>query len=159
VADPRDNLVPFTGADDPRRQNGRGRPSRLNDPGFIDLFAALVVSGATNEEIAQQCEISDRSVRNYKKDPRVKAAAIKLTEDRILRITRKVDSEIEQRLQHPNEIPTDELIKLRKEYLPGFVRQQVDAQADAATIEEVMTEIEDDPELAEKLRELVGAKD
>lgn len=153
------NLVPFKEGHDERRHVGRGRPSPLDDPAWVTLFAAHLTAGDTTQEIVDALGISERSVRKYKRDPRVKAEALRLTEDRILRITRKTDSAIERLLEKAEKIAEENpelLLKIRKEFLGGFLRQQAEGgKVDAGTIGEVMEELENDDAFATELQELL----
>src|SRR4051812_16388076 len=127
------NLIPFTGNDDPRRAPGRGRPTKLNDPDYIDQFAHAIAEGLTNAELAETFAISTRTARLHKKDPRVKQAALKFTEDRILRITRKTDSKIDALVDTDDfqALPIEDrvalLLKIRKEFLGGVIRLQAES--------------------------------
>lgn len=155
------NLKPFTGANDPRRKPGRGRPSPLNDPEWLDLFAHAHAEGLTNAQLADHFKVSERSVRTYKKDPRVKNATLKHVEDRIIRITRRTDAQLDQLISSdefkalPIEDRVTLLLKVRKETLGGVLRSQAESgKADAGTINEAMEELESNPELATAFRDL-----
>lgn len=150
------NLVPsFPSIERPRGKGTRSSPI-LDDPDKIVLFAQSVADGQSIKQLAELFHISERTVSTYKRDPRVKAIALKLTEDRVFRITRKVDSEIETRLADADEMDTDTLLKVRKEFLGGVLRlQTTGGKADAKTINEAMDEIENNPEFAAELESLL----
>lgn len=156
-----DNLIPFSGVDDPRRQNGRGRPSYLNDPEWVDLFAEALANGLTKAQLAEEFDISESSVKRYKRDARVKSAALKHIEDRIHRITRHTDSKLDYLLRSDefNELPIEEkitlLLKVRKETLGGVLRLQAESgKVDAGSITDAMDAAEADPEFAKDLAQM-----
>lgn len=156
MADPRDNLKPFVkGGPNPNRIDGRGRPSPLSRPEFVEEFAAHLTSGATQAAIAEAMDISDRSVRTYKNDPRVRAEAMRLTRERVIRITRKTDSEIERRLQYASDMTVEELIKIRRELASEMARFAPRGEVDAGTISETLDELDKSPELVEELSALL----
>lgn len=151
------NLKPFTGASDPRRGPGGRSSPVLDDPERFELFVEALCSGATAVELAKIFDVHENTIRNYKRDPRVRAASLKHIEDRVLRITRKTDSIIEQRLQDADELDTDTLLKIRKEFLGGAFRMQTQGgKTDAKTINDAMDEIEENPEFAKELQELLA---
>lgn len=131
----------------------------LDSPEKIDLFAKALSDGATNVELTQLFNCHERTVRDYKKNPLVKAAALKYIEDRVLRITRRTDSEIEQRLEDPADMTVDELLRVRKEFLGGALRLQTTGDAkDGQTINDTMEKLEGDPEFAAELQQLLAGK-
>ena len=148
-------MKPFTGGPDPRR--GAAQSPVLDDEAKFDLFVISLCDGATNGELAEVFGVSTRSITNYKRDPRVRAASLKLIEDRVLRIARRTDSIIEQRLQDAEQLDTDTLLKIRKEFLGGAFRLQTQGgKTDAKTINDAMDEIEENPEFAKELQELLA---
>jgi transposase len=158
-----ENLTPhqFKPGEDARRGR-RGQPSPLNDPEIVDLFAKGVTDGLTTEQLANEFAVTDRTIRNWKNDPRVKAAAYKYINERIVRITAKTDAKLDALLRSErfNDLPLEEqvalLLKVRKEYLGGVLRLQAEGgKPDAETINEAMNELEDNPEFATELRELL----
>lgn len=153
------NLRPFEPGYDYRRRPGRGRPSLLDDPEMVDLFARAVAEGLTNKQLSETFHIGERTARDHKKDPRVKAAAFKYAQDRVLLITRKTDAEIERRLEKTADMDVIELLKVRKEFLGGAFRAQTEGgKADDRTITDAMDSLEGDPELAAKLLDLLGGR-
>lgn len=156
-----DNLIPFKKGHDPRRQPSPGRPSKLVDPEFVDLFAKALAEGLTTAELSEMFDISERTVHNYKRDQRVKVAALKHVEDRVLRITRRTDSKLDSLLDSADfqalaiEDQIALLLKVRKEYLGGAFRLQAEGgKVEAETINETLNALEDDPEFAREVAEL-----
>lgn len=150
------HLIPFKEGHDDRAHAKRGRPSPLNNPDYLDLFAQALSDGMTNAELANTFQISDSTVQVYKRDPRVRAAAMKYIEARVVRIHRKVDSQIEQRLENAAEIDTATLLKIRKEFLGGVMRMQTEGgKTDEKTINEAQEAIEANPNFAAELRAFI----
>lgn len=141
-----------------KKEQKSGRLPFLDDPEMVELFARAVSDGWTNKLLCSTFHISERSCQGYKKDPRVKHAAVKYTQERILLITRKTDTEIERRLNNADELDVADLIKLRKEYLGGAFRVQAEGRADDRTVNEAMNTLEGNPELAAELLKLLGGK-
>lgn len=149
------DLGHFTGADDPRRRVG-GRPSGLNDPERVKLAAAMFMEGATRATMAAELGVSEWTITQWRKDPRVRAQVTKLVEDRVMRIVGRTDHIIEGRLQNAEDMDTELLLKIRKEFLGGAFRALHEGgKADEATVYEAMDEVQADPELLSGLRALL----
>lgn len=93
------------------------------------------------------------TITRWRRDPRVKATVTRLLEDRIIQVSRRVDSIIEGRLSHADEMDTETLLKIRKEYGGAAVART--EKADDATVQQAMDAIEDDPDLPDKLAKLL----
>jgi transposase len=131
-----------------------GRNSRLNDAEFCQLVAEAYTSGMSSEAMAEELDCHRDTVYQWIKDPRVQIYITRLTRERVNRITRKVDSEIEGRLSHVSNMKIDELLKIRKEYLERTMKTQGEVDS-AATTNEVAEAMDQNPDLAEALRALV----
>jgi hypothetical protein len=92
------------------------------------------------------------TITRWRRDPRVKALVSKMNEDRVLQISRKVDSVIEARLGRADDLDTETLIKIRKEYGGGAVAR---TEMDDTTIAEAMSRLEDDPAFADDLAKFI----
>jgi transposase-like protein len=157
----------FGQADDPSKENrfkpgnkmqsGRGRPTMLNDPEFAHKVAEVFITGATREEMAETFNVDTSTITRWRRDPRVKAHVGKLIEDRVLQITRKTDTEIQNRLRHIEKLSIKEILEIRKEFLPGIVREQMGG-ADEHTIAQATAAIEENPALAEQMIALLESK-
>lgn len=128
------------------------RPSLLDDPEQVALIAQAFVDGASRQDMMDMFGVNKNTVTAWRRDPRVKAKSMQLTEDRILRITRKIDSTIERRLQDAEKLDVETLIKMRKEFLGGFMRQQ--AQGETGDVANEIMAGMDDPQIAEGLSQL-----
>lgn len=136
-----------------------GRPSGLADPERVKLAAALYAEGTTRKVMAEELGVSEWTITQWRKDPRIRAQVAKLVEDRVQRITGKTDHIIEGRLQDAENMETDLLLRIRKEYLGGAFRVLHEGgKADDTTVNEALGEVEGDPELVEGLRKLLQAR-
>lgn len=99
--------------------------------------------------------VRDRdTITRWRRDARVKAHALRIIEDRILQVSRRVDSVIAGRLQHAENMSINDLLAIRKEFVGGALRSQME-KADEETISEAQTWLEENPEAADKLDELL----
>lgn len=147
----------YQARDDDRHRGTRQSP--LNNPEYLELFALAVADGMSNGELCDTFKVSPSTVQVYKRDPRIRAAAMKYIEARVLRIHRKVDSQIEQRLENVHEIDTPTLLKIRKEFLGGVMRMQTEGgKTDEKTINEAQEAIESNPDFAAELREFIETR-
>lgn len=127
------------------------RPHTLADPEKCRQVAEMFVAGCTRPEIAEVMGVSDLdTVTRWRRDPRVKAIAHKLIEDRVLEVTRKVDSVIAQRLQEAEQLTMKELLEVRKEFLGGKLREKTE-NVDEDTMAEAMDLLENDPDFVDRL--------
>lgn len=97
-----------------------GRPSELDRRGedFRKQLAELYVAGKTREEISDVLGGDKKTITRWMKDPRVMAMVTQLTRERTNRVTRKIDSIIESRLENAEKMDTETLLKIRKELTP-----------------------------------------
>lgn len=142
----------FTSGDS--RISRRGRPHKLDDPENVKLVAQAFADGVTREKMCETFEVKDPgTITRWRKDPRVKAEVRKLLNDRILRISSKTDSVIEQRLQNAHEMSIDDLIKVRKEFGgSSLVGEKIDEDS---MLNEAMEALEANPELLDEMRALL----
>jgi hypothetical protein len=94
------------------------------------------------------------TITRWRRDPRVKAYALKIIEDRVLQVTRKVDGIIAARLEQAKDMTIMELLAVRKEFLGGALRSQME-KADEATVAEAQNWLESNPEAADQLEALL----
>lgn len=144
-------MPPFqTGHQGPRK----GRPHALADAEYAKQVAALFVAGTSRKEMAETLGVGEDTIGRWRRDPRVKAHAMKMVEDRVIAITRRVDSAIEARLAHAEKLSIKDLLDIRKEFLGGSLRQQTE-RADEDTVSQGLAALEANPDLIEQLSELV----
>lgn len=127
------------------------RPNPLADPDFAKQVAEAFAAGCSRPEMCEMFGVSDPgTITRWRRDPRVKAHALKIIEDRILQVTRKVDGVIAARLEHAENMSVQELIMIRKEFLGGALRAQTE-KADEETVGEAMRFLEENPNAMEQL--------
>lgn len=140
-----------------QRKPGRGRPSLLDDPEQQLKVAEAFTSGMTMEDIAAEFDVALSTARRWRRDPRIKAHCLKMTEDRILVITRKIDSQIESRLRDAGQMTVKELLEIRKEFLGGAFRAATEG-ADDETVTQAMALLEKNPQLAQQMVALLSGQ-
>jgi len=132
--------------------------SVLEDPENVKRVAELLAEGATRKTVADTFNIKDLdTITRWKRDPRIKAKVRRLIDDRAIDVSRKVDSTIEGRLQRSEDLTIKELIEIRKEYGgTKLANKEVD---DDALATQALELLEKDPELLDKLTELIEAQE
>lgn len=133
------------------------RPSKMDDPDLRKTFAEAWVQGATREELAHIFGVSPNSLYTitlWSRDPRVKAIAATIAQDRMLNIVRKTDSSLQARLRNADELSVRELLDIRKEFAPRTAKAG-ETGGHPATETETTEALEDNPELADELERLI----
>lgn len=118
------------------------RPSALEDPDFAKEVAEAFANGCTREEMAEAFAVTKASITRWRKDPRVKRLVHTILGERVQRVSSKVDSIIEARLQHAENMTIKELLDIRKEFVGDNLRGKLD-EADGDTINAAMKAVED----------------
>lgn len=132
------------------------RPNPLADPDFAAKVGEAFAAGASRNDMCEMFGVKDpMTITRWRKDPRVKSVALKLIEDRVLQVTRKVDGVIAERLEHASDMTITELLAIRKEFLGGALRSQTE-KADDETVNEAASWLEANPEKAAALEELLS---
>jgi hypothetical protein len=129
--------------------------------GLRDRIAELWADGYSNKGIAETvhkefAEIESVPVKstiiNWRHDEQVSNKIHAIMRERISRIVRCTDSALADRLENPDELTVDEIIKIRKEIAPARDvlddAERIDP-ADAAS--DLFGAAVDDPELAKKI--------
>jgi len=129
--------------------------------GLRDRIAELWVDGATNKQIAETvhsefAEIEDVPVKNtiinWRHDSQVTNKIHALMRERVSRIVRGTDAAIAARLENPDELTVDEIIKIRKEIAPARDALDESERIDPAqAADDLFGAAIDDPELARKI--------
>lgn len=136
-----------------------GRNSRLNDPEVALAVAELAVRGASRPEMAEALGCSKDTVRVWIKDPRVQAHARRLLSERVTRICRKIDGEIDARLAHIHGWDIDEILKVRKAYVDTPLQVGLEDGGDLGKVSnEISERMDEDPDFATALLALVAAE-
>jgi hypothetical protein len=132
------------------------RPNPLADPTFAKQVAEAFAAGASRADMCEMFGVKDPdTITRWRRDPRVKSHALKIIEDRVLQVTRKVDGVIAERLEHASDMTVTELLAIRKEFLGGALRAQTE-RADDETIHEAQAFLEKNPEVAEQLEAMLA---
>lgn len=128
--------------------------------GLRDRVAELWAEGYTNKALAEAIfaefpEVEAVPVKstiiNWRKDDVVTNKINALMRERVGRIVRKLDAIISLKIENADELTVDEVIKIRKEFLPernAFTDEKQDA---AAIDEDLFGLMESDPEFADRL--------
>lgn len=131
------------------------RPNPLANPEFAKAVGEAFADGCSRTEMCELFGVKDKdTITRWRRDPRVKVVALKIIEDRVLQVTRKVDGVIAGRLEHADKMTIRELLDIRKEFLGGALRAQTE-KADEGAIQEAQEFLERHPEAMEQLDELL----
>lgn len=134
------------------------RPTPLADPEFAKQVAEAFAAGQSRKQMCALFEVKDPdTITRWRRDPRVKAYALKIIEDRVLQVTRRVDGVISERLEHADTMTIVELLAIRKEFLGGALRMQTE-KADDGTINEAASFLEKNPNAAEELDRMLSGE-
>lgn len=118
------------------------------------MFAA----GASRQDMCDAFGVKDKdTITRWRRDARVKAIALKLIEDRVLQVTRKVDGVIAARLEDAENMTVQELLAIRKEFLGGALRAQTE-KADEETIQEAQAFLEENPNAMDELEDILRGR-
>lgn len=132
------------------------RISKLANPEFAKAVAEAYINGLGREEMADIFGVHKDTITDWTRDPRVQGHAARMAQERVTRITRKIDKVIEGRLQESEDLDTELLLKIRKEFLDRSLKVDLSkANETAETINEAATLLESDPKLAEAFKELM----
>lgn len=132
------------------------RTNPLSNPDFAKQVAEAFVAGASRRAMADMFGVKDLdTITRWRRDPRVKVLAAKLTEDRVLQVTRKVDGVIAAKLEEASNMTVMELLAIRKEFLGGGARAKLD-NVDEGTIGEAQDLIEKNPDFMEQLESIIS---
>lgn len=133
-----------------------GKVSRLTDPEFAEQVAELYVGGMNRADMAAEFNVHKDTITVWIHDKRVTKIAARLMQDRVSRITRRIDSELEQRLstEKIEKLGTVDLLKIRKTMepsLPPDVRRSGAGRDLGTAIEDILNVLDANPELAAKV--------
>lgn len=135
-----------------------GKVSRLDNPEFAKSVAEAYIKGMARPEMAELFEVHKDTITVWTQDPRVQAHAGRLALERVNRITRKIDGEMEARMAHVSDWEIDELLKVRKEYLDRALKIDLGAGHTADTTNELLEAMDESPEFAKRLLELANSR-
>lgn len=135
------------------------RTSKLTNPEIAKAVAEAYIEGISRDEMGEMFGVHKDTITAWCRDPRVQAPAARMAQDRVTRITRRIDSEIEGRLAHVGKMDLDQLLKVRKEYLDRALKIDLGAATNhAETVNDAIQAMEENPDLAAELTELLHGK-
>ncbi len=142
----------------PGTQYRGGRPNPLANPEFAKAVGEAFAAGCSRPEMCEMFGVKDKdTITRWRRDPRVKAHAFKIIEDRVLQVTRKVDGVIAARLEQAGSMTITELLAIRKEFLGGALRARTEG-VDENTIGEALDFVENNPDAVELLDQMFSGK-
>ncbi len=129
--------------------------SRIDDPGYAESVAELLAQGLTHQEVADGLGDGTHkdTIKRWVRNPKVQAHLSRLREERVNRITRRLDQIIEGRLSDKTalgEMDIKDLVALRRELLPPAAQRVVVSRGadEAEATMELMQVLARNPELA-----------
>lgn len=128
-----------------------GRPSPMHEEANRERVAVMYAAGATRAEIAEEFGGVDKSTVSawlHRED--VKALVDRKIRERTNRILRQTDSRIESALQDAENMSLEELLKVRKEFLPDRKEIKLTVNEDEA-LAELWKAAAEDPEAAQRI--------
>lgn len=132
-----------------------GRISRLSDPGFAKAVAEAYTDGLKRAEMAELFGCHEDTMSDWVRDPRVQAHAMRLVQERVGRITRKLDSEIDRRIldvDDEDKYPMELILKMRKELLDRAIRFDFgNGKNEAQLTSDAISAAEEDPDFAREM--------
>jgi len=95
-----------------------GRPHGLNEEGVREQLADLMVRGMNAPEIAEVLGKHPDTILTWRKDEEVQTLVARKRRERVNRFVSKIDTELENRLEHPEKLSVAELVKIRQSLMP-----------------------------------------
>lgn len=138
------------------------RISKLADPEYAREVAECYVAGMSRGEMAVRFDVHPDTITSWKRDMRVRTIAKQLHEDRVLEMTRKIDHEMQSRLnsQRIKDMDDETLLKFRKELVGDKKTIELSGSLDTSSAKNDLWKLmDDDPDLASKLSSLLGGED
>ena len=136
------------------------KQSRIADPEFAQAVAEAYINGLSRTEMSDMFGVCKDTITAWTKDIRVQTHAAKMAQERVTRVTRRIDATIEGRLQEVAEMDTELLLKIRREFLDRALKIDLGAGKDNPdTIKEATDLIESNPDFAAGLAALLGKSD
>jgi len=135
------------------------RISKLADPEFAREVAECYVCGMSRGEMAARFDVHPDTITAWKRDMRVRTVAKQLHDDRVLEMTRKIDHEMQSRLnsQRIQEMDDETLLKFRKELVGDKKTIELSGGLDTSSAKgDLWKLMDDDPDLASKITALLG---
>jgi transposase len=120
----------------------------MDNEGVRKAFAQLYAKGDYDrEQLAAEFNVAPDTISRWLHRPDVQALVGQFTQERANRITRRIDSILEGRLEHAEKMDTELLLKIRKELVPD--RSETTIKVDSAgAMEDLVAQLATNPELA-----------
>jgi len=137
------------------------RISRLADTDFAREVAECYVAGMSRSEMAARFDVHPDTITAWKRDMRMRTIAKQLHDDRLLEMTRKIDHEMQTRLNSHRiqEMDDETLLKFRKELVGDKKTIELSGALDTSSAKgDLWKLLDDDPDLASKLSALLGGE-
>lgn len=134
------------------------RPSLMDDEAIRKQVAEMHADGNTRKAIASKFDVHYDTVSSWLQREDVKAQVDKILRDRTHRILRSVDTRIETMIQNIDKLSLDELLKVRKEFLPDRKEIKLNVSKEDA-LSELWERVAEDPEAAQAILGLDGPPD
>lgn len=137
------------------------RIGRLDNVEFAKAVGEAYAAGLSRTEMSDLFGAHVDTITTWVRDPRVQAHAGRFAQERANRVARKLDAEFERRLENIDDedtYPLEVLLKWRKEFvskIPGAPDGGGANQPE--TIHEVISTLEDNPELTRELQDALNA--
>jgi len=138
------------------------RISKLADPEYAREVAECYVCGMSRSEMATRFDVHPDTITAWKRDMRVRTVAKQLHEDRVLEMTRKIDHEMQSRLNSGRiqEMDDETLLKFRKELVGDKKTIELSGALDTSSAKgDLWKLLDDDPNLSQKLSALLGGEE
>ncbi len=136
---------------------GAGRISRLSDAAFAKQVAQAYADGTGRQEMADMFGCHEDTITSWVRDPRVQAHAQRFMQERVNRISRRLDTQIERRLEEiddEDKFPMELILKMRKELLDRALKPEFgQSKNEAQLTSDAISQAEEDPEFARQLQE------
>jgi len=135
------------------------RISRIDDPEFLEMVADAYVRGLSINQMSEHFGVHRSTIAHWRRDPRVKLAAKRLHDERVMAMTRRVDAEIQRRLvENVTEMDDETLIRLRKELLGGTTKIELSGQVDTKSAQgDLWGVLDANPQLVQQIGAMLTA--
>lgn len=129
---------------------------KLSNPEYAKAVAEAYINGVSRKEMAEIFGVHKDTITIWVRDPRVLAHGGRFAQERVSRISRLIDKEVEERLEDIDEIGIEQLLKIRKEYIERVVKFETTGADTTSTVNDTIKAFEENPEFAAELMKMLG---